>query len=504
MKAQLTQPIDFNQMLVFSVFVHLAILTFVLFLPKPSLELKPVIPAFMVNMVNMPSGKSSPIQIKPARKQAKFKKEPVKNKQEVIKKSKPFVKKAVKKKSKPKTNKIMNALKDLDKKAAAIAPLPAKKMLEELDQLAKLEQPKKPVAKPKKKRAALEKTFRELNRLKDKKIKIAKKNTPKPVVEKLLENFNYLKMEEVVDSKEINKSKPVIKNLLKDADDLKMEEVVDSKEINKPRPVIKNPLKDIDDLKLKEEAEQKKVEKQQPVIKNLLENFDDLKVEEVLEEKQVAKKPQSIKEKIDKETVSLGEKRNLLDELENLAKLDLTRKEEKGAAKKVVVEDKPNKVYESALKKLESISVVSSRVEVEIADAKLDESRFQSKLRTLPDTPTKQEALDDIALINSQREDVPSAEAQSLYAGLVREIIYKNWRDPLAEQHSKEAIISFRIFSKGNIDKPFVKRSSGVEVLDTLAVRAVLDSVPFPKFPKELKKSNLLLSIHFKYVPKDQ
>tara|TARA_Y100001936_G_scaffold128838_1_gene125960 strand:- start:349 stop:1806 length:1458 start_codon:yes stop_codon:yes gene_type:complete len=485
MKAQLTQPIDFNQMLIFSVFLHLAILTFVLFLPKPSLKLKPVVPAFMVNMVSIPSGKSSPVQIKPTeRKQAKIKKEPAKNKQEIIKKSKPFVKnikkmevvkKAVKKQSKPETNKIMNALKDLDKKAAAITPLPSKKMLEELDQLAKLEQPKKLVAKPKKKRTALEKTFRELNKLKDKKIKIAKKNIPKPVVENLLEGF----------------------------DNLKMEEVVDRKEINKPRPVITNHLKDIDALKVKEGKKQKGIEKQQPVIKNLLENFDDLKVEEVVEKKQVVKKPQSVKEKIDKETVPLSEKRNLLNELENLAKLDLTRKEEKGTAKKVVVEDKPNKVYASALKKLESISVTSSRVEVEIADAKLDESKFQSKLRTLPDTPTKKELLDDIALINSQREDVPSAEAQAIYAGLVREIIYKNWRDPLAEQHSKEAIISFRIFSKGNIDKPFVKRSSGVEVLDTLAVRAVLDSVPFPQFPKELKKSNLLLSIHFKYVPKN-
>ena len=34
-------------------------------------------------------------------------------------------------------------------------------------------------------------------------------------------------------------------------------------------------------------------------------------------------------------------------------------------------------------------------------------------------------------------------------------------------------------FPKGNIDKPFIKQSSGVEVLDTLAVRAVLDSVPY-------------------------
>jgi len=87
---------------------------------------------------------------------------------------------------------------------------------------------------------------------------------------------------------------------------------------------------------------------------------------------------------------------------------------------------------------------------------------------------------------------------------LIREKIYKNWRDPLAEEHSKEAIIAFHIFPKGNIDKPFIKQSSGVEVLDTLAVRAVMDSVPFPQFPKELTKSNLLLSIYFKYVPKDQ
>jgi hypothetical protein len=40
--------------------------------------------------------------------------------------------------------------------------------------------------------------------------------------------------------------------------------------------------------------------------------------------------------------------------------------------------------------------------------------------------------------------------------------------------------------------------------LDTLAVSAVLDSVPFPQFPKELKMSNLFLSIYFKYVPKDE
>ena len=482
MRVEFPQSIDFNQMLVFSVFLHLFILTFALFLPKPSLELKPIVPAFMVNVVEISSGEKAPIKQRPA-----------KNEQAVIKKSRPsikksktllkqnkkslVVKKAVQKQSKPKTNKIINALKDLDKKTAAVAPLPAKKMFEELDQLAKLEQSKKPIAKPKNKKNNLEATFRELKKLKDKKIQIAKKKVPKPV----------------------------IKNLLEDFDDLKMEEVVEEKRKEKQQPVKKNLVEDIDNLKIAKAFEQKELEKQKPVMKNLLENFDDLKMEELVEQKKVEKKPDPVKKKIDGEKASVVEKRNLLNELENLAKLDSTnKKDEKESVEKVIAEEKVNKVYESVLKKLESISVASSRVAVEIADPKLDKSKYQSKLRTLPDTPRKTEIpSDDNSFVFSEREGTPDADVQSLYALLIREKIYKNWRDPLAEQHSKEAIISFHIFPKGNIDKPFIKQSSGVEVLDTLAVRAVLDSVPFPQFPKELKKSNLLLSIYFKYVPKD-
>ena len=483
MRVEFPQPIDFNQMLVFSVFLHLVILTFALFLPKPSLKLKPIVPAFMVNVVKISSGEKSPIKQKPA-----------KNEQAVIRKSRPSVKKnkalvnknkksvaiekAVKKQSKPKTNKIIKALKDLDKKAAAVAPLPAKKMLEELDQLAKLEQPKKPIAKPKNKKNNLKETFRELKKLKDKKIQIAKKKVPKPVINNLLEDF----------------------------DDLKMEEVVVEKGKEKQKSVTKNLVEDINDLKTTKTVEQKEIEKQQPVIKGLLEDFDDLKMEELVEQKKVEKQPDPIKEKIDKEKVSFIEKRNLLNELENLAKIDaINKKDEKESIVKAAAQDKPNKVYESVLKKLESISVASSRLAVEISDARLDESKFQSRLRTIPETSERIETpSEDNSFVHSEKEQDPSADAQSLYAGLIQEKIYKNWRDPLAEQHSKEAIISFHIFPKGNIDKPNIKQSSGVEVLDSLAVRAVQDSVPFPEFPKELKKSNLLLSIYFKYVPKDQ
>ena len=62
-------------------------------------------------------------------------------------------------------------------------------------------------------------------------------------------------------------------------------------------------------------------------------------------------------------------------------------------------------------------------------------------------------------------------------------------------------IISFNIYPQGNIDRPDLKESSRVELLDSLALRAIHESKPFPKFPKSLDFQNLNISIHFKYIP---
>ena len=65
------------------------------------------------------------------------------------------------------------------------------------------------------------------------------------------------------------------------------------------------------------------------------------------------------------------------------------------------------------------------------------------------------------------------------------------------------ALVTFRIFKKGNIDKPFIKKSTGNEKLDSLAVRAILDAEPFPALPGELKIPNLHISVQFKYIPEN-
>ena len=417
MKVQFSQSIDYNQMLVFSVFGHLLILTVVLFFPKPPLAVKAIVPAFMVSLVESPSGNKSAVKKKFVRKsKALIKKSEPKIKKTAAKKN--FVKKKtapVKKTSQP--NKIIAALDKLDKKAAAVVPVPAKKMIEELEQLALLERPKKQIAKPKIEKPVLEETFRDLEKLKVEKMEIEKDVSSTPKLESLLEGFEDIKMQEVLEQEKIEKQVDEEKNA-------------------------------------------------EPAVK----------------------------------------KRNLLKELEKLAKHDsIVQKDDDGKPADVAVEDVENKAYDSILEKFESLAVESSRVKVEVEIARLGRSKFQSKLRALPDSPEKTDSKSvDESYVFSDREGTPGADVQSLYAGMVQERIYRNWRDPLAERHSKEAIISFHIFPKGNIDKPFIKQSSGVEALDTLAVRAVLDSVPFPHFPKELKMSNLFLSIYFKYVPKDE
>ena len=310
MRAEFPQSIDFNQMFVFSVFGHLVILTIVLFLPKPLQEAKVVVPAFIVSLVETSSGNKLAAQKKTVedRKTPIKKSKPKTKKPAVVKratKKQVAKKQVVKKKSPPKPNKILTALKKLDKKTVAVAPIPAKNMLEQLDQLALLEYPKKTVAKPKRKNLVLEETLRELEQVKDKKIEIRKEISPKPMPESLLEDFEELKMEEVVKQKEIKKL------------------------------------------------------------------------------------PDSIEEKVDGEKTakSVTGKRNLLRELDKLAKLKITEKN-KGKEKisEVAVEEKAGKPYDSVLEKFKSLTAESSRVTVVVSGAKLQASEFQSSLRTLPDS----------------------------------------------------------------------------------------------------------------------
>ena len=100
---------------------------------------------------------------------------------------------------------------------------------------------------------------------------------------------------------------------------------------------------------------------------------------------------------------------------------------------------------------------------------------------------------------SDSKADKKRTDIQNLYLGFIREKVMSNWKKPLGP-NDKKVVISFELFPGGNIGKPYLESSSGNPQLDALAIRAIEDSKPFPKFPSELKKSNLNVSIHFKYV----
>ncbi len=421
MKVLFSRSIDFNQMLVFSVFGHLLLLTVVLFLPKPGFSAKVVVPAFMVSLVSEPTGfKSAAVQrsqssarVKKPRAKQFDKKSPALKKTTAPKSSEVKKVSAVKT---PKPNGILEKLNELETKMPLATP-PGGKIVEELDQLARLEKPKyKPLAaKPIKKKPLGEETFRELEILKNKKV-----DEIKAVVPVLLHN-----------------------DILEDFEELKEEESL-------PRPPL---------------------------------------------EKKQAEKPK-------------GPEVDLLKELQQLAKQDVSPVSEVGTQEEPGPREsmeKGSESFDSAMEKFGDLRVEPETIRVEISSARLDSSSFESELRNLPRSSwaTAESGAGD-SYVFAKKEGTPGADIQSLYVGMVQKRINKKWREPLAQEHNRETIVVFFIFRHGNIDKPFIKKSSGVEALDTLAVRAVLDSVPFPEFPQELKAPNLRIELYFKYVPKDE
>ncbi len=437
MRVQFFQSVDFNQMLVFSVFGHLLLLTVVLFLPKPSIQDKPIVPAFMVNLVSEPTGFKT-AAAKPSKPPAKAKKPnakkmakkvPAIKKKTAIKKAPAAKKTAVSKPDKllaiqtPNTKGILEELGKLETKM--VVP-PNKSMMEELDQLARLEKPKRKPVVTKPVKSVSEETFRELESLKNKKINEVKAVAPAPLQEDILKNFDELKME---------------KSLIE----------TPSKEIPKKSPI----------------------------------------------------KPVPEKKKLQKTVVPEDD---LLKELQQLAMLGSSPASEVKSREREpqTSAQKSSESFNSLADKFSSLSVESEPVKVEVSSARLDSSSFQSKLRSLPKpSRTRTESSTGDSFVLAKKDGVPGADIQSLYVGMIKEKIFKNWREPLAQEHNQETVVSFYIFPKGNADKPVIKKSSGVEALDTLAVRAILDSVPFPEFPEGLKASNLHLEMYFKYVPKE-
>ncbi len=201
MRFEFIQSIDFNQMLVYSTFVHLTFLTFVMFLPDSRGQKQIVVPTFRLDLIKLPKGVKSAFE--PNKKSLK----PIKKKtvsKKLIKK-KTVSKKLIKKKTvskKPTTENIKlkkTKLKPLIKKSSPSKPLireseARKKILADLESF-ESSQPKKSVVKELDRLARL---VPEVKSMKEETfVEVEKKNVPKyPLVPKPLPSIEKFKVKE--------------------------------------------------------------------------------------------------------------------------------------------------------------------------------------------------------------------------------------------------------------------------------------------------------------------
>ena len=392
MRVEFLPSIDFNQMLVYSTFVHLLFLTWVMFLPDPRTQEQIVVPTFRLDLIELspkakpassPKKKVAPIKKPIAKKLTRSKLKP---KAKQLPPPKPIIKK-----SKPR-KKILADLKSLE------SNLPKQSTLQQLDLLSRLtpKAQEKKITSPK---AMQEETFRELEREKEAELPAE----PKP--EKLLPR---------VDDIEITK---------KESESIALSEQLVKLDLKKEAQSTSSLMKELEAIEKKE-----------------IHPTDILLEGEHFEE---SKSPSAFKDIKGDSLTSVVEKFQELEDSSEEIKIDISQG-------RVVFKEFKTSIQRSGAPVPETESEVSS--------------------------------------------------ALSLYVGGIYKRIYSRWKTPLGQKIS-DVVVSFTIFSKGNINNPTIRKSAGDKNLDSIAVRAILSSVPFPALPKELHRSNLKINIVFNYVP---
>ena len=142
----------------------------------------------------------------------------------------------------------------------------------------------------------------------------------------------------------------------------------------------------------------------------------------------------------------------------------------------------------SGVKKIDELEDPSEEIKIDISQGQMVLKEFKTTIKRSK------------VPVSQMYSDLEASSPLSLYVGKVVERVYSNWKTPLGSK-DKNLVVSFSIFSEGNINNPTVRESTRDKNLDAIAVRAIIDSAPFPMLPEELQRPNLEIKINFKYVP---
>ncbi|KPK75088.1 MAG: hypothetical protein AMJ89_04845 [candidate division Zixibacteria bacterium SM23_73] len=84
----------------------------------------------------------------------------------------------------------------------------------------------------------------------------------------------------------------------------------------------------------------------------------------------------------------------------------------------------------------------------------------------------------------------------SLVFGKIRDV----WENPVQSSSVLMTTIYFRILRDGTIEQSKVEKTSGIDLFDQSAMRAIISSAPFPPLPNEFTGDYLGIHLEFEYI----
>ncbi len=493
-RLEFLQSIDFNQMLVNSTFMHLLALTIVLFLPSPKYQELIVIPTFKLDIIALEPGK------KAASPSAVGQKE---------RSPKPIAKKVVAKRlppSKPvaeKSETTRKLLSDLEALRSTVPEKSSRSVIEELDQLARLSPG----------------------------IHAKKIPPPKPIQEKALGKKKIQKPRELPLETKSAAPPSLTGGLLQDFEKLKMKEVAQLKTIAVERDVNKKKARAEEQelATLAERSLEFKAKKTTNGKSDLLKELDAAMAEDQVALSTIPEKEEQLKslapvpeQPVEKPLQPLRDRLGALEKSPVKIEIDMSQdrvalstipeKEEPLKSLAPVPEQPVEKPLQPLRDKLGALEKSPVKIEIDMSRDRVASKEFQSGIRTMraPVLPKSSKTAKPEILAFADHEGSPESDFLSLYIGKIYERVYSKWKTPLGYQKWNESFLiknlqvdtAFTIYKGGNIDKPIIRKSAGDEDLNSVALRAIYDSAPFPPLPKEWKHSNLPVTMIFRYVPK--
>ena len=86
------------------------------------------------------------------------------------------------------------------------------------------------------------------------------------------------------------------------------------------------------------------------------------------------------------------------------------------------------------------------------------------------------------------------------YLSIVFGKIRDEWENPVQSSSNLMTTIYFRILRDGSIVETKVEKTSGLDLFDQSAVRAIIGSAPFPPLPNEFSGEYLGIHLEFEYI----